>query len=180
MKESVYKIAIKDKRIASLILLPLIEFEFSFFGSKKPILMQGKKNYIQLMAIYEICKSHGWNSGKVIEFDRGYVFGLNNNGFKEIYSIAGPMADPEKDKWANLLLERANRKHERTIKKKEIMLLLKTDPGKVWKTKEICINLRRLPYSITRQLRKLEKEGYIRKEKGGWRTNTIHSANSPS
>lgn len=180
MKKSVYEIAIQNKQIAAMILLPLIEFEFSFFGSKKPILMQGKKNYIQITAIYKICESHRWNSGKLIEFSRGYVFGLNNNGFKEIYSIAGPMADPEKDKWAKLLIERANKKHEKTVKKEEILVLLKSNPNKIWKTKEICIDLRRLPYSITRQLRKLENEKVIRREKGGWVINTIRSANSPS
>ena len=180
MKQSVYNLALKDKRIAAMILLPLIEFEFSFFGSKKPILMQGKKNYVQLMAVYKICKRHRWNSGKVTEFSRGFTFGLSNSGFKEIYAIAGPMADSDKDKWATLLFERAERGHEKTIRKEKILELLETDRKKVWKTKEICINLRRLPYSITRQLRRLEKDGNVRRLNGGWKFGGSCSANSPS
>jgi hypothetical protein len=30
-------------------------------------------------------------------------------GFREIYYIAGPFADPRKDRWAQLLLERAGK-----------------------------------------------------------------------
>ena len=46
-------------------------------------------------------------------------------------------------------------------------------------TTEICLNLRKLPYTITRHLRQLEKEGKIKKNGKYW-VSAGAPANSPS
>ena len=167
---SVYEKAKKSKEIAALILLPLIEFEFAFHGAQKPAITQAASNLSQLKTLFEICKKHNWLSTREITRlgnKDEYWFKISNTAFKELYEIAGPMADKNKDKWARLLCERANGTEKTREAKKSILLLLK-DTEKSLTTVEICLKTRRLPYTATRHLRKLEKEGLIEKDLSGW------------
>ena len=50
-QNSVYYKALRDKKIAGLMLLPLIEFEFAFNGSQKPAITQSDLNKPQLQVL---------------------------------------------------------------------------------------------------------------------------------
>ena len=167
--KSIYEVALKDKKIAAAILLPLIEFEFAFFGSQKPAITQARKNVKQLRVLYQICKQHGWTATKISKLGNKneFWFKISNKGFKEIYELVGPMADNLKDKWAQLLCKRAeSTKKERNIRKKIIKILSKEKNGLL--TWELCLKLERLPYTVTRHLRLLQKEGLVKKVKDKW------------
>ncbi|RLE59630.1 MAG: hypothetical protein DRJ35_05345 [Thermoprotei archaeon] len=178
---SVYYQAKKDKKLAAQILLPLIEFEFAFLGCQKPAITQTSENLEQLKILFEICEAHGWVSQKITKLGHknGYWFKLSNRGFREIYQLAGPMADKRKDEWAKLLCERAEKFYEKDRKTKQKILKLLKEQQKLT-TIEICLQLRKLPYTITRHLRNLEKEGKIKKEGKFWIISAGTPANSPS
>jgi len=178
--KSIYEVALQDKKIAAAILLPLIEFEFAFFGSQKPSITQARKNIKQLRVLYKICKQHGWTATKISKLGNKdeFWFKISNNGFKEIYKLAGPMADELKDKWAQLLCKRAeSTEKERNIREKIIKILSERKDGiRTW---ELCLKLERLPYTITRHLRLLQKEGLVKKIENKW-ISASTPANSPS
>ena len=168
--KSVYERALDSKELAANILLPLIEFEFAFHGAQKPAITQAASNLNQLKTLFKICKKHQWLSTKRITKlgnKNEYWFKITNTGFKEIYGIAGPMADKTKDKWAILLCERAKGIGKNRKAKKEILSLLKK-ANRPLTTLEICLRTRRLPYTATRHLRKMEKEELVRKNVDGW------------
>ena len=165
-----YQKSLHSKELAANILLPLIEFEFAFNGAQKPAITQAISNLNQLNVIFQICKKHNWLSTKQITKlgnKDEYWFKITNTGFKEIYEIAGPMADKNKDKWALLLCERA-KGIEKSRKPRESILSLLKESKDPLKTTEICLKTRRLPYTATRHLRKLEKEGIVQKTIDGW------------
>jgi len=160
----------EDETLASLILLPLIEFEFAFNGAQKPSITQSEQNKPQLNVLFEICKKHGWttsNSIKPLGNKQEYWFKLNNTSFKKIYQKAGPMADPKKDKWAKLLCERSEGTEKNRNVKKEIIFLLKSSNNGLT-TIDICLKTRRLPYTITRHLRGMERAEIITKNGKKW------------
>lgn len=176
---SIYKRAMTNKELASYILLPLIEFEFAFHGAQKPTLTQSELNLRQLEVLFNICKKHSWTaSEKIMPLGKKneYYFKLNNRGFKEIYKLAGPMADSIKDKWAKLLYERAEGKEKNRNMKENILKLLQTSQ-KSMSTLDICLETRRLPYTVTRHLRNLARVGLIKKTDNGW---IFVSANIPT
>ena len=151
-------------------LLPLIEFEFAFNGSQKPAITQSELNLPQLKILFEICRKQKWLSTQGITKlgkKNEYWFKISNSAFKEIYEIAGPMADKNKDAWARLLCERANNLEKNRNCRDEILKLLSKSKNELT-TRQICLDLRRLPYTITRHLRILEKKGAIKKTEKGW------------
>ena len=155
---SVYNKALESKEVAASILLPLIEFEFAFHGAQKPAITQSESNLCQLNKIFQICNKHGWISSKINKLGNKneYWFKLSNSGFKEIYEIAGPMADKNKDKWAILLCECANKKTKDRKSKDKICNIVKNNED--ISIKEICLKTRLLPYTVSRHVRKLKKE----------------------
>lgn len=168
--KSVYDKALDSKKLAANILLPLIEFEFAFHGAQKPAITQAASNFNQLRTLFKICKTHGWLSTKQITKlgnKDEYWFKITNTAFKEIYKIAGPMADKNKDRWAVLLCERAHGMEKTRDARKSILSLLEKSKNSMT-TIEICLKTRRLPYTATRHLRKLEKEGLVLKNSSGW------------
>lgn len=168
--KSVYEKALYSKEVAATILLPLIEFEFAFHGAQKPAITQSVSNLNQLKVLFKICKIHNWLSTKHITKlgnKDEYWFKITNTGFKDIYEIAGPMADKKKDKWAILLCERANSVEKNREARNDILSLIKKSKQPM-RTVEICLKTRRLPYTATRHLRKLEKEGFVNKNVDGW------------
>ena len=170
--KSVYTKAFANKNLAASILLPLIEFEFAFNGAQKPALTQALSNIEQLKVVFEICERHGWLSDKKIRKlgnKEEFCFTLSNTAFKEIYDIAGPMADPKKDEWAKLICERAKGTDKNRNAKQEILSVL-TEANKELSTLELCLKLRRLPYTVTRHLRKLEKQAVVQKTDNGWKS----------
>ncbi len=169
-QNSIYKKALESKEFASYALLPLIEFEFAFHGAQKPVLTQSVSNIRQLEVLFEICKKHEWIASKKIMplgKKNEYYFKLHNKGFKEIYELAGPMADEIKDKWARLLCERAEKTEKNRMIKGDLLKLLQ-DSQKEMSTLNICLETRRLPYTVTRHLRTLERMGLIKKTNDGW------------
>jgi len=167
---SVYVKAVKSKEIAAMILLPLIEFEFAFNGAQKPAITQSKANLSQLKTLFEICSKHKWVASEQISKlgnKEEYWFKLSNGGFKEIYQIAGPMSDKNKNEWALLLCERAGRTEKNRKTKDDIFRYIASSKGEQ-SIYQICLNTRRLPYTVTRHIRNLEKRGAIEKTLGGW------------
>ena len=182
-QKSVYEKAKENKEIAASFLLPLIEFEFAFHGSVKPVLTQSELNFRQLEVVFNICKNHGWTSSKkIVQLGNKneFCFKLSNSGFAEIYSMAGPMADENKDKWAKLLCERSgNLEEKRKLTTTQILeILQKSD--RIMTTLEICLQARRLPNTVVRHLRKLERAELVQKNKNGWFLTASLPANSPS
>ncbi len=168
--KSVYEKAKSSKIIAANILLPLIEFEFAFNGAQKPAITQAESNLNQLKVIFGICKSHKWTASQKISKlgnKNEFWFKLSNIGFKEIYQIAGPMADKNKDKWALLLCERAGKIEKSRLIKDKILRAVRSSNG--LDIYDICLKTRRLPYTVSRHVKDLEKRGVIKKTpKSGW------------
>jgi hypothetical protein len=162
--KSVYEKAISSKKIAATILLPLIEFEFAFNGAQKPAITQAESNLNQLKVLFGICRTHNWTASQKISKlgnKDEYWFKLSNSGFKEIYQIAGPMADKNKNKWALLLCERARKTEKSRFVKDDIMRAIKNSSG--LSIYDICLKTRRLPYTVSRHIKDLEKRGMIKK-----------------
>lgn len=167
--KSVYQRAIESKEIAATFLLPLIEFEFAFHGAQKPAITQAESNLKQLEKVFAVCQSHYWTASKCISRlgnKNEYWFKLSNTGFKEIYQIAGPMADEQKDKWAQLLCERAGKTEKSRLVKDDILRTIKRSGGV--DIYDICLKTRRLPYTVSRHLKDLERRGVITKTSNGW------------
>ena len=154
---SVYEFAKTDKKLAASILLPLIEFEFCFIAEDTPMLVQSKRNKKQLEKIFEVCKSHGWAS-KIVPKGDNLGFKLHRSAFKEIYSMSGEFADPNKNEWAKLILEREGMKGGFMWKNKStsdrILSVMKKD-NKWWSIGELCSELRLMPSTIRETLREL-------------------------
>ena len=180
-RNSVYLKAITNKQIAAYILLPLIEFEFSFYGSKKPWISQAEKNANQLEALFAICKAHGWVTGPIKKFRKTELsFKLSNKGFSEIYKLAGPMADKGKDSWARLLVERAGKLRyleSDTLSSKDVLAYIRRRKTPL-SIRDVCIALKRLPNSIGRHLRILKEKGLVDKTEDGLFFYKRASANS--
>ena len=166
---SVYQRAMSSKKVAATILLPLIEFEFAFNGAQKPAITQAESNLNQLKVLFGICSTHKWTASQKISKlgnKDEYWFKLSNLGFKEIYKIAGPMADKNKDKWALLLCERAGKTEKTRFVKDDIMKAIKGTSG--LSIYYICLKTRRLPYTVSRHVSDLEKRGLIKRTPNGW------------
>ena len=130
--KSVYDHARTDRKLAASILLPLIEFEFSFIAEDTPVLVQSRKNEVQLRKIHEICTAHSWCRDMMKKGDN-IGFKLHRRAFREIYFLAGPFADSYKNEWAKLLLEREGMKGgymgNKTSTKDKIISVLKKNKG---------------------------------------------------
>ncbi len=180
-RNSVYQKAKESKLIAAYVLLPLIEFEFSFYGSNKPWISQSVKNTAQLNVLYKICKAHDWVTGPIKKFRENELsFKLSNKGFSEIYKLAGPLADKNKNVWAKLLVERTGKlryKEEKIISADDVLRHLKSRRRPV-SIREICIALQRLPNSIERHLKNLREAGLVVKNESGFFVNERAPANS--
>jgi len=169
-RKSVYHKARLSKLIAAYVLIPLIEFEFSFYGSNKPWISQSIKNTRQLKVLFAICKSHGWVTGPIKRFRKSELsFKLTNKGFSEIYSLAGPLADSDKDAWARLLVGRTGKfryLEKRVVTSDDVLSYIKSKKKRA-STKDICVGMKRLPNSISRHLKKLINSGLVGRDKNG-------------
>lgn len=169
--KTVYEKAKKDKNLAASILIPLIEFEFSFIAEESPTLVQSSKNKIQLEKVFNFCKSHGWAS-KMMQKGDNIGFKLHRNAFREIYSVAGNFADPTKNEWAKLILEREGMKggymgNKASTQEKIISALKK---NKKWSSiGELCLSLRLMPSTIRETLRDLESTHKVERRRDGKR-----------
>ncbi|MBI2578359.1 MAG: hypothetical protein HYW26_01465 [Candidatus Aenigmarchaeota archaeon] len=159
------------QKLTASILLPLIEFEFSFIAEESPVLVQSSRNRNQLNTIFEVCKAHGWASKKFVKREN-IGFKLHRNAFREIYSIAGEFAEPIKNQWAKLLLEREGMKggfmrNKASTKEKIVALIRKND--KWWSIGELCLGLRLMPSTIRETLRDLESARSVARKNEGKR-----------
>ena len=169
--KSVYDLAKKDKNLAASVLLPLIEFEFSFISEDTPMLVQSKRNELQLEKVHDLCNAHSWCKDIVKKGDN-IGFKLHRHAFREIYSIAGPFADPKKNEWAKLLLEREGMKGgymgNKVSTKEKILSVLKKNKG--WMSiGDICLALRLMPSTVRETLRELESTRIVNNKRDGKR-----------
>ena len=167
----IYEEALKDKKIAAKILIPLIEFEFGFRGLDSPEIVQTNSNREQLEAIFKICKNHGWVTSEKIKYKgKNLYFRISKKGFKEIYEIAGMFASKEKNEWARLILERLDKRggYRRGQEKTEEKVFSLLNKEKNWlSVEEICLRLRLLPSVVREALRLLFKNKKIQRKKVG-------------
>ena len=178
VKKGVYDLAMNDKQTASQILLPLIEFEFGFLGDDSPALIQSPNNKDQFMAIFEICKNHGWlRTDSYKRRGPNLFFRISRKGFIEIYKNAGPFSSYRKKEWANLLVERFGKiggyQVNKTRTEDRVMKFLKEIDD--WVTlQEICLRLRVLPGTVRMGIKQLREKGLIERKKESkaayWRT----------
>ena len=176
---NVYKLAKKDKKVAAQIILPLMEFEFELLGSENPRLIQSFRNKQQFLEIFEICKTHKWTTTQqplTKKSQNTLMFTLNEKGLREIFELAGPFADEKKNQWIKLLLQRKGKKggfmkNKKSTEEKVLELLKKS---KRWMgVIELCTTLKLLPSTIRKSLKKLVKEGVIKRKKLKVRGNVI-------
>ncbi len=168
----VYYECVKNKELAAKVMLLLIEFEFGLLGDDKPILVQSTGNLKQIEAIFNICKTHGWTTTMRMLFKgKNPYFRISMRGFREIYNIAGPFADPRKDRWAQLLLERAGKvggyRGGEPSTEDKVLDFLKRNPDKRWRIEELCLELRLLPSTVRSALRTLKRLDLVRKNRVG-------------
>ncbi len=96
---------------------------------------------------------------------------LNKKAVREIYEIAGPLANKRKDKWIRLILNRVEKRggyqgNKIPTTTKIIKLFEKHEYLTV---EEICLKLSLLPSTVRKALRKLKRNGVVIQERRGKR-----------
>ena len=170
MVDGVYSRALQNKKLAAEIMIPLMEFEFSIRGEESPALLQSEINKPQLEAIFKICKRWRWTTtDQLMRKGKNFYFRLNKKAIKEIFQLAGPFADPSKNEWIELIIEKVGKRggYRKGLKKTEEKVLEVLRKYGELNTEEICLKLRILPGTIRKALRNLIKEGKIKKKKVG-------------
>ena len=155
-----------------MMLLPLIEFEFSFMSSDAPELLQSPKNIILLRTMFRICRAHGWTNFDSLKTKKcNPYFRLNSKGLGYILKIAGPFISEERNEWAKLILERTGVRGGYQIGKPPTELrvkqVMKRYPEKEWSVKELCLKLRLTTGSIRAAMRRLQKQKQASRYKKG-------------
>ena len=163
----IYDELFENKNLAARVLIPLIEFEFGFQGLDSPELVQSTAHRKQLSKIFEICKQHKWTTSSTIR-NKGanLYFRISKHGFEEIYKIAGPFADDQKNSWTELIFERSGKKggyNKNKIKTEEKVSELLNE-NKWFSVGEICLKLRLLPSVVREALRLLNKNGKLERK----------------
>ena len=166
-----YQEAFTNKTLAAKILIPLIEFEFSFLGTDSAELVQSSKNKEQLEMIYKICRAYNWTTpAGILQKGDNVYFRIRKDAFTEIYKLAGPFVSDLRNRWAELLIERSGAKGGymvgKTKTEEKVRQLMKQN-SKWWRIEELCLNLRLLPSVIREATRTLSKQGLLLRKRVG-------------
>lgn len=98
---SLYDQCLTDKQLAADILMVTSELEMGGILQRQPYLQMKSKDYVEF--VRKVSEKWGWTRyPKVVEINREnwgttYLVGLNSKALNEIYSLAGPCADEQKD-----------------------------------------------------------------------------------
>ncbi len=168
---SSYIKALSNKETAAEILLPLIEFEFSFIGEDSPSLVQAYSNKPQLEAIFNFCKRYKWTtSNSLFKKGKNLYFRISKSGFKEIYELAGPFISKQRNEWSKLVIERLGKKggymKGKAKTQEKVLNLLKRN--KEWiSVTDICLDLRLLLNVVRTATRELYNCNLVERKKIG-------------
>lgn len=186
LNKNLFNLLLINKKIAAGAFILSLDLECRGVQSGRPSLCMSEKYKDFLEFMLKVAKKWSWTNNShlspvKVDYSRNlginaspqYEFRINIKGLKEIYSLAGPLADSFKDKCIKFHIKRSNHfmKMGRTIKKgeskKNILKQLK---------KEKNLTTTHLQFGagigtdvILDHLHNLEKEGKIKKERMGKR-----------
>ncbi|MCD6477315.1 MAG: hypothetical protein J7K26_04140 [Candidatus Aenigmarchaeota archaeon] len=179
-KYNLYNSLYSNKFLAAGAFVVSFDLEFKGVLSASPCLCMTTKYQDFLEFMLSISKAWRWtNNTKLFDVDikhslkRGInanskkEFRLSINGMKDIYKLAGPLADIEKDKFIKFHIKRSNNplKPIRGRSKKKIINILKTNGPTKTTLLQIPIGVR--TDVILKHLKDLENQNLVKKERRG-------------
>ena len=167
---SLYDECSTNKQLASDLMLIISELEMGGIMERQLYLEMNSYEFVKF--IFGLCERWEWTTQNMIsEKSRPkhkpiYLFYLNSNGPKEIYSLSGPCADINKDKaFLHIFSLRNLGVHGRIGETKEN--ILKAIGNNLNTSKKIAFELNIGVQNIQKQLSNLIKEGILIREKIG-------------
>lgn len=184
--KNLFVLLLKNKKLAAGAFIISLDLECRGVQNGKPTLCMSEKYKDFLEFMLKVAKKWNWTnnitlSTVAVEYSKKlgikaspqYELRINTNGLKEIYSLAGPLANSFKDKCIRFNINRSNhfQKHGRTIKrgesKQKIMAEIKAKRNLTTTNLQFATGIG--TDVVLDHLRNLEKEGKIKKERMGKR-----------
>ena len=148
-----YNLAIEDKIVAAQVFLVTLEWEGDYIGN----LCATSKEAME--AMLALAKKWGWaNALTLLNFKRHkkswsslYSFHLTKRGLKEIYELAGPLLDKNKDAKVRHILYgtgKSSAAGKPGVTKQEIFSLMQAEDKSEWSTIELAMRLGLHPRSF--------------------------------
>jgi len=167
---SLYDECFKNKQLASDLMLIISELEMGGIIQRQSYLEMTSYDFVNF--IFEVCKKWKWTNQRNIseksrpEHKSTYLFYLNPNGTKEIYNLAGPCADINKDKeFLHIFSLTHQGGHGKIGGTKEN--ILKSIRNNLNTSKQIAFELNIGVQNIQKQLSNFVKNGILTREKIG-------------
>jgi len=177
---------LKNKRLAAGAFIVSMDLECRGIQNGKPSLCMSEKYKDFLEFMLKIAKKWNWTNNSElspvkVDYSKNlrinaspqYEIRINTKGLKEIYSLAGPLADSFKNKCIQFNITRSDRfiKYGRTLKrgesKQKILSEIKTKKDLTSTNLQFITGIG--TDVVLDHLRNLEKEGKIKKERSGKR-----------
>ena len=98
---SLYTECLKNKKLAADLMLIISELEMGGIMQRQPYLAMNSYEFV--IFIHKVCKKWGWTNHQnlskreIKDYKPIYQFSLNSKSIRNIYELAGPCADPNKD-----------------------------------------------------------------------------------
>ena len=167
---SLYYECFKDKQLSADLILIISELEMGGIMQRAPYLQMTSKDFVKF--ILEVCKKWRWTNHTEIKKSKTnvpnwkpkYSFFLSSKGTKEIYTLAGPCADIEKNKeFENVLSLRKPGSHRKINETKE--KILKLVENNINTSRQLAFELNIGIQNIQRPLANLVETGKLKREK---------------
>ena len=165
---SVFDECLKNKQLASDLMLLIYELEMGAVMERSPYLQMKSKDFVTF--IFNVCKKWNWTDKDSIKkrtfekYDPVYYFYLNSRSIDEIYSLSGPCCDSDKNNEfifaTSLRKPGSHRKIGQT--KQEILKLIENNINTV---KQLSFKLKISPKNVRAALNDLTKQGKLIKIK---------------
>lgn len=165
---SLYDRCFKDEQLSADLMLIISELEMGGIMERTPYLQMKSREFVNF--IFDVCKKWNWtNKDKIkkrdiVGYKPVYGFYLNSGSIAEIYKLAGPCADINKDKEFKhaISLRKPGRHRKIGQTKGEIIRLIKKN---INTAKQISFELGIGIHNIRKPLLELVKEGKLKREK---------------
>ena len=165
---SLYDRCFKDEQLSADLMLIISELEMGGIMERTPYLQMKSREFVNF--IFDVCKKWNWtNKDKIkkrdiVGYKPVYGFYLNSGSIAEIYKLAGPCADINKDKEFKhaISLRKPGRHRKIGQTKGEIIRLIKKN---INTAKQISFELGIGIHNIRKPLLELVKEGKFKREK---------------
>ncbi len=186
LNKNLFNILLKNKKLAAGAFVISLDLECRGVQNGKPTLCMSEKYKDFLEFMLKVAKIWGWTknielSSVNVDYSRNlgikaspqFEIRITTEGLKEIYLLAGPLADSFKDECIKFNINRSNnfQKFGRTLKrgesKEKIFQAIKNGKNLTSTNLQFITNIG--TDVVLDHLRNLEKEGKIKKERKGKR-----------